>query len=261
MWPSLTRKVLRLHVGPQGLHGAVWRAAKLLAEANLPAPADGAPTVGVDALLASLAERTALRGARAEVEFADALVTLDLVDGEFADHSERQLRSIASACCIELLGADAGAQELRWQLQSDERHLLICALPRAAIGALTTALAAHDVTEQSVQPRLCASWNQHARQLGDGAAVLALASPAGTTIACLHDGAIVALGRFSSGAHGLIEALDAHVARLHASLGLDPSADGRYLLVADGIAPPQALQRWTLLPGAQSAVVAPGNTA
>lgn len=265
MWLSLSPKVLRLHVGPDGLRGAVWRGRHVLARASTGAPAADAPaSAAIDGLLAALAEQTTLSGVRAEVELADALVTLDVVEGEFAEHGERQLQAIATACSVELLGANAATHELRWQLQCDERHLLICALPREVLSVLNQAFMPHGVVLRSAQPRLCGSWNRHRRHLGKGAAVLAVTDATSTTIACLQGGAIAALGRLAGDASGLIDALDAHVARLQASLGWDAQADSRYLLIADRIASPKALQRWTLLPSdvsAFSAFSAQGDTA
>ncbi len=250
MW----RKVLRLHVGPQGLRGSVWRGRRLLAQAEAQASTADAPLATLDGLLATLAGQTALRGVRADVEFADALIILDVVDGDFADHSKRQLQAIATACVAELIGSASASHELRWQLQSDERHLLICALPRDLLAALGKGLAPHGIAMNSAQPQLCSTWNHHLRHLGRGPVVLALASSASTTIACLHDGAISALARFASDTDALIASLDAQVQRLQASLGLDGQGQGRYLLVADRVPTPGTLERWTLLPGEAATV-------
>ncbi len=115
------------------------------------------------------------------------------------------------------------------------------------------------MTLRSATPQLCNAWNRHARELGGGSAVLALANASGATVACLQDGAIAALARFGLGAGASIAALDAQVNRLQASLGLGANADSRYLLVSERMVSPKALERWTLLAG--EAAVAQGSAA
>lgn len=263
MWLDPRSKVLQLHVGPQQLRARLLRGKRVLAQAERSGPAaPSAAALGkcLKALLATLAEQSPLRGARADAELADALVLLDVVDGEFADHGERQLQAVAAACCAELLGpAGAAAHELRWQLQRDERHLLICALPRDVLAMLRESLAEHDLELRSATPQLCNAWNRHARELGGASAVLALANASGATVACLQHGAIAALARVAMSAGASIAALDVHVNRLQASLGLHPNADSRYLLVSDRMLSPKALERWTLLAG--EAAVAQGSAA
>ena len=90
----------------------------------------------IDAALASWPARRSLKGAQLDVELADSLVHLDVVAGDFAANSDRQLASVAAACVDELLGDAAKDHEIRWQLQPDGTHLLIGAVARvAAAGA------------------------------------------------------------------------------------------------------------------------------
>lgn len=264
MWLDLMPKVLQLHVGPHLLRARLTLGRRVLAQAERSGPAaPSAAALGkcLSGLLATLAEQSALRGARAEVELADALVLLDVVGGEFADHGERQLQAVAAACCAELLGAaGAAAHELRWQLQADERHLLICAMPRDVLEMLRECLAEHDMELRSATPQLCNTWNRHSRELGGGSAVLALANASSATVACLQDGAIAALARFGLSAGASIAALDAQVNRLQASLGLGADAHSRYLLVSERAVSPKALERWTLL-SSEAAAAAQGSAA
>ena len=46
----------------------------------------------------------------------------------------------------------------RAELQRDEKHLLICAVQREALEALTQSLQSHGVSLHSVQPHFCATW-------------------------------------------------------------------------------------------------------
>jgi hypothetical protein len=253
MWPDVIPeflvKVLRLRVRADALHGSVVRGRRVLAHASVQGAGGDAPLALLGTLLATLNAQSSLRGARAEVEIADSLVLLDVVDGDFADHGAPQLEAIATACIAELLGAGGATHEARWQLQGDERHLLIAALPRDLLAGLRDALALHGIRLHSAMPGLCCAWNRHAAQLGEGADVLALAGPGSTTIVCLEGTAIRALGRFACGANSFIATLDAQVNRLRASMGLAAQQDGRYLLVTEGVAVPPALARWTLLAG------------
>jgi hypothetical protein len=243
------RKVLRLHIGPGSLRASVWRGRRQLAQAELADPSADTLRPGLDALLAMLAQQCTLHGANADVEWADACVTLDVVEGEFADHSQAQLQAVASACVAELLGPTGAAMELRWQLQRDERHLLICAVPRDTLATLEQTLGAHGVRLRSAQPRLCEVWNRHTRRLGKGPAVLALVDATNTTIACLHDGAIAALARSATNAHHTIRCLDAQVNRLQSGLGVSAGDATRYWIVGDRLIESEPLARWTPLAG------------
>ncbi len=91
----------------------------------------------LDAAIVDLAKTMPVEGTRMFVEIADSLVHLDVALGDFADHTDRQLHAVAAACVSELL-ADAADHEIRWQLQSDERHLMICAIARPLMEAIAT---------------------------------------------------------------------------------------------------------------------------
>jgi hypothetical protein len=245
------RKVLRVQVERRGLRTSVQRGGWLarqavLCQAEGPAPGIDGLAAALEPLLAELEQQVDLRGASAQVEFGDAWVTLDVVEGEFAGLNERQLQAIATACIAELLGAASLQHELRWQLQRDEQHLLICAVQRKALEALTQSLQNHGVSLHSVQPHFCATWNRQARALADGPTVLAVVDGAGAAIACARSGIITSVGRATSTVEGLASLLDPQVDRLLASLGLNDDAT-RYLLV--GAEPAQHLlaPRWTVL--------------
>jgi hypothetical protein len=115
---------------------------------------------------------------------------MDVINGEFLGHNDRQLQAIANACVTEMIGDDAGDHEVRWQLQSDLRHLLICAIPRAHVSALAQVASANGLRLGSVQPDFALEWNRHAGALKAGSGVFAVASGADAAIAWVTDGVI-----------------------------------------------------------------------
>ena len=283
-WNKLVRLRVRAHSAGAILEQG-WPRRKVLARANH-ANSDAAPSVGtpataqpasadsisrsVDAVLAELGKTATLRGARLEVEWADALMQFDVVAGDFDGNSDRQLQAVAAACMTELLGEAAPAHEIRWQLQADGKHLLIGAIARDHLGALSEAAARHGLTLATVQPDFCLQWNRHAPAVMPGAAVFAVAAGHEAVIACVSDGAVAAM---SSGAwlarihqpgnstasvnqlmHGLgLEPtskevlLDVRVDRLLASVGQDAAGQSAFVLVAPELAGSKVSSRWTLI--------------
>lgn len=224
----------------------------------------------IEAVLVQLGRAVPLKGARLEVEWTDALTHFDVVAGDFAGDSDRQLQAVASACVSELLGDAAQAHEIRWQLQAGGHHLLIAAIPREHLKLLSEAATRHDLTLSSVQPDFCRQWNCHAKALKRGAAVFAVASDREAVIACVDNGAIatmssgawfdrnqpssgptVTVKRLMSGL-GLEPAakaglLDIRVDRLLASIGRDPAHQSAYVLVGPEMADANVSCRWTVL--------------
>ncbi len=194
----------------------------------------------------------------------------DVVGGDFVGNSDRQLQAVATACMAELLGEAAPAHEIRWQLQTDGKHLLIGAIARDHLGALSEAAARHGLIVSTVQPDFCLQWNRHAPAVKPGAAVFAVAAGHEAVIACVADGAVAAM---SSGAwlarvnlpgnstvavnklmHGLgLEPttkevlLDVRVDRLLASVGQDAASQSAFVLVAPELASAKVSERWTLI--------------
>ena len=199
-------------------------------------------------VLTDLGAASSLRGLQLKVELADSLVHLDVVAGEFAGHSDRQLQSVAAACVSELLGDAAEDHETRYQLQADEKHLLICAVARDQLGALSDAAAQHGSTLASVQPDLCMQWNRHATALKPGGSVFAVACGREAVIASVSDGTISAL---SSGAwldrQDTTSALDSRVDRLLASVGRDAASQSAFVLVAPAWCEKAVSPRWTVM--------------
>jgi len=147
----------------------------------------------IDAVLQELERSSSLRGANLIVELSDSLVHLDVVEGDFAGQSNRQLQAIANACVSELLGEESSGCEVRWQLQSGARHLLICAVPQAHLSALAEAASVRGLRFGSVQPDFVRQWNRHASALRAGPSVFAVTAGADVAIAWVADGIISAI--------------------------------------------------------------------
>jgi hypothetical protein len=240
---------LRLRVEPRRVSAALrtgWPAHRRFAAAAgsvastaaRPSGADPIDPDLVESVLGELAVEAPLRGARMGVEVDDALVHFDVVEGDFAAQSDRQLQSIAVACVAELLGDAAGGHEVRWSLQAGERHLLIAALPTALVELLAVAAGRHGVVLDSVQPAFARSWNAFVRGRHDAPAVLATTSGWHVLVSCVVDGAVRAVGsgpwRDESSATVGTSAAGAPSPRPRAAVGLDARA--ARLLASAGIA-------------------------
>lgn len=282
-------RTLRLRVTPEAawatLERTGWRM-RVLARARHPAsamsatargvPAAAAPgstealAANIEAVLAQIGRSAALHGARLVVEWSDSLTHFDVVSGEFAGDSDRQLQAVATACANELLGEAAQAHEIRWQLQSGGRHLLMAAIPREQLGLLDDACKRHGLTLASVQPDFCTQWNRHAKALKRGPAIFTVASEREAVVACVVDGAVATMSngawldrnRSSDGPSVTVKRLlsgfgldksektsilDTRVDRLLASIGRDPAKESAYVLVAPEIEEGEVASRWTIL--------------
>ncbi len=280
---------LRLRVTPHAAWATLqpgWWGTKALADAVHPANAvsnsrDAMPSsamavsiealaANIEAVLAQIGRSAAIRGARLIVEWSDSMTHFDVVSGDFAGDSDRQLQAVASACATELLGEAAQSHEVRWQLQAGGRHLLIAAIPREQLKLLDEACQRHGLTLVSVQPDFCTQWNRHAKALKRGPAVFTVASEREAVIACVVDGAVATMSngawldtnRPSGGPSVTVKrllsgfgletgakssVLDTRVDRLLASIGRDPAKESAYVLVAPEVEEGMLSPRWTIL--------------
>jgi hypothetical protein len=279
---------VRLRVTSDAVQGALtpgWPRYRVLVEAGHPvgepaAPPDPASTSplrgpgnaqadAIDAVLSELGENRSLLGAWLDVDLADSLVQLDVVKGDFAGDSDRQLQSVAAACMAELLGDAAQDLEVRWQLQADGAHLLIAALAQEQLSSLIEAAARHGLHLRSVQPDFCRQWNRHAAALKPGSAVFAVAHGREAVIARVARGAIVDISSggwldrpdgagddvshgdrrmsgFGTDPHATARLLDMRCDRLLASVGQDPAAQSAYVLVAPALSDHTVSPRWAV---------------
>ena len=269
----LLNRHVRLTVRPNTVLAAVWRGRWRPArvaefEATIdPSQADAEAQAARKAL-AGLAAKVSIGGARLQVEIADALVHLDVAEGEFAGLGTRTLTTIADACVAELLGEQAGAHQVRWQLQRDERHMFVCALPSRWVDAVVGAAATHHMNVASLQPSFNVQWNHHLGGRRMANAVFAVADGAHALIACVRDGVVTAVSngpwyadrgglgdstvdRLLAGV-GLVDSkksvtlIDVQVDRLLAGLGVDPGARADFVLVSAGEPHAYLSERWTV---------------
>jgi hypothetical protein len=263
------RKTVRLRVAASAVCGRLEQGLgrKLLAEATHAADEQA---LAIDAVLAELGLVLSLQGLRLDIELADTLVHLDVVEGDFSGNSERQLQAVATACVAELLGEAAEQHDIRWQLQADGRHLLIGAIAKEQIHVLAEAATRHHLKLRSIQPDFCLQWNRHASALKPGAGVFAVACGREAVVACVQQGAVAAIssgawldqsdapGATSVGVKRLMcgfgldsstttGVLDTRVGRLLSSLGRDAADQSSYLLVAPDVSQSALSSRWTVL--------------
>ncbi len=247
---------LRLHLRPGWLQsraasGQVLPPAGIQITSALALPLHQA----LDALFIEMQQHTDIRNARLQVELADAHVHFDVVQGDFAGYSEQQLQAIAQGCVAELLGDAANSQQLRWQLQPDGRHLLLCAIAEPMVGAVVQVAAQHGLRLYSMQPIFCSHWNRHRSALSQGTGVFTLADAGHSLTVCARRGSITALslGRWAAPAAGngnaaqlAAQSLDQRVDRLLASLGAQTEALSSFVLVARDPAALAVAARWTV---------------
>jgi hypothetical protein len=240
---------VQLTVTAGGLRAALWsgwprrRQRAVAAGAWQATAAEGQPagapdlTVALDRLFGELAGSAALRGLPLDVELSDALVHLDVARGDFAGHSEAQLRTVARACLGELLGDAIDAHQLRWQLQSDERHLLMCAAPSALLDELKSGSTRHGLRLRTLRTHFEAGWNRRGAALRSGLGIFACGHRNAAVVAFVRAGVIESLSTSSypaerEAANAPLR-LDEHVDRLVASLGVDVKQLQRFVAVDD----------------------------
>ena len=264
----LSNKALQLRVGARAVYATLsagWPRRKVVAraiemigtsaDAASALPQADAQAVAIDEALTSLAASASLAGARLSVELADARTHFDLVEGDFGAAGERELRNIASACATELLGDAAVGRILRWQVQPDQSHLLICAIETRAVESIVATARRHALKLVSIEPEFGAQWNRHAGTLRGGNGVFGVSCGAHATVAWVRRGAITAL---SSGAWpetvastrgdaGARTALDIRVDRLLAGKGVDSGRVGTFVLVAPDVSARALSPRWTVV--------------
>jgi hypothetical protein len=274
-------KRIHMRLGPEAIEatfdpgeagGKPWVA--LSRPCSLAAAASGASSVGAGApsasglptaledVLAKLNQRASLRGARLMVEVDDSLVHLDVVEGDFAGSSDRQLDAIAAASATELLGDGAAEHDLRWSLQAEGRHLLVCAMPRALVAAVSDAAGPRGINLASMQSSFARHWNAHGGRQRSSTAVFVVASRGHAVVACVVERSICAISSgpwigprapkvgaaLTTGTRdAAIKVLDAWVDRLLASLGIPCAAATVFTLVAPSARVHGTSPRWNLI--------------
>lgn len=203
----------------------------------------------LDALFSELQQQSDIGQASLRVTLADAHVHLDVVAGDFAAYSTQQLQAIAEGCVAELLADSALTQVVRWHLQPDLRHLLICAVEQTLVDAVVQTADRHHLRLASLQPVFCQHWSHHSGVLPQGNGVFTVSDDGADAvaghglIACVLRGSITALSRCS------MATLDLQVNRLLASLGQQALAMSEFVLVARDPHDRVPSERWSMCDG------------
>ena len=273
--PTHLKATLRGRWPRRAVRAAVERAwfesAASLPPASRPIASGEALAFGpaLDRAFAELGNVGALGGLAIDVVLSDALVHFDIAQGRFGALGEQQLKSIAQACTQELLGEQAAQFEVRFQLQRNEQHLLVCAVPIALLSALRACAAGAGLRLRSVQPQFSKLWNRYGRKVQAGLGVLAVGDENHAMIALVRHGVVEALSSGSGldqpeHAHGqparrgrprpaadpgtaTPSGLDAKVDRLLASLGVESCELDRLVAIVGGALAQALSSRWTVM--------------
>lgn len=244
-------KAVRVRVGAQSVQGTVhpaWSPGRILAQARrdiegaaaeVEQPVSEATPFAsaLAGVLSDLGVGSDSRVRSGRVSMADARVHFDVVPGDYADLSERQLQSIARVCVSEILGERANGHEVRWQLQKDLRHLFIAAMGASDVAQVMDLATTSGIGAMSLQPDFCTRWNAHRQALSGRSGVFVSVDGGHMVAALVQQGAITAL---SSGlvrqpgsaddVGGRKPELDERVDRLLFGVGQDPDQLSSFLL-------------------------------
>ena len=251
----LSNSRVRLDIGTHAIDAEVWRGwlrpVRVAQHRHVRTEVDAADRLLFEAVqqaLGELALQAPIDGAALHVELADSLLQFDVARGDFAALGERRLSILAETSMSELLGEAAGRHVLRWQLQRDERHLLVCALPIAILQSLQAAAQGPGLRLARVEASFVAHWNRRARAGLADRAVLAVAGEEHALIACVEHGSIITLWHAALGAAPAQHAaeLELQVDRLLASVGRAAVAATAMLLIDTAGAQRAWSRRWTV---------------
>jgi hypothetical protein len=270
--PSSTEQGVKasLAVGAFAGLGAPTVMANVISQ-RLALHADGSNTAEVmrEALL-SLSQRADIRGADLQVQVADNLAVLEVVRCEPNDvlrSNTRQMQRLAEVSVAEVLGDKASQYEVRWQVQADNEHLFVCALPRALMSGITSAAQAYGLTLTQVQPQFSQVWNASLAQLTQTHATQAVFLRASTheaVLSCVRNGVITQISQALSlkpndnaDAPDTISPINQHVStmsrvdalvdRLLTALGEDPAQSWRFFASSQGLSRADFSPRWQML--------------
>jgi len=266
----LLNRSLHLHIGARTVWGILrpaWSRSRVLARSRHvfgPSTLDLDLSIAKDALedsysdaveavVAELDSEASAQMAHLKVVLSDSRAYYDVVTGDYRNASDRQLQAIATSCVTEVLGECATSQVVRWQLQSDRRHLFISSIDIHDVETLVQTATRLQLHLNSLQTEFCTQWNLHSRGLPYGTGVFSVTSAAHFMAVYAVEGSIVALtcGPYSHvEANSILESvspIDERVDRLLASIGCDAKADSTFLLVASDTSPISVAPRWTVM--------------
>jgi hypothetical protein len=274
----LLNRSLHLHIGPgfiQGILLPAWTRETVLAKAKRTFSSlaqetrfsshgesvDETYRAAAESVIVELASTASAQKARLHVVLADSWVHYDVVAGDYAASSDRQLQAIADACIIEVLGDRAINQVVRWQLQPDKQHLFISSIDTKAIDGLVQVASRVKLRLHSLQTEFCTQWNLHAQALPNGTGVFSVVSESQLVVVYSLRGSIIALSSApaerledTSPAESPTYPIDVLADRLLTCIGHDPKDNATYLLVASEQSPIHDTSRWTVIRPAEELV-------
>ena len=249
-------KTLRLHIEADAMH------ATLHAGRNDQVIAQITRVYDPSALLEVLQELITDLLAKANKSRPTLIVTVsidiahfDIAEGDFSYYGEPQLDAIATGCISEVLGEGPVPMEIRWQLQPDLRHILLCALDSQLVHAVTESARLHRLELASLQPVFCHYWNKYSTPLRHAKGIFALQDSERALVCISNKGSITSLSYgpaarsdLDQPANGRAKSpLDLRVDRLLTSTGAHADAIDHYLLVTQGAHDLSPHPRWNVI--------------
>lgn len=250
----LLNSCVALLVRPEAMRASSWRGwprRRQTAELAVEISADQTHAAALAQLLDGLAQHSKIDGASLHVELADSLVHFDVVEGDFSALGTRTLSAMADASVAELLGDSASDYAVRWTLQRDERHLLVCALPERWLDTLSDAASTRRLGVASIRTGFRTQWNAQMAGTPAADAVFAVAEGAQVLITCVNSGVVTAISHgpwLADSAEPATALIDVHVDRMLTGLGLDLQAARDFVLVSAAPAPHPLAPRWQVRP-------------
>lgn len=192
--------------------------------------------------------RRSPRGVGLDVTVDDRLVWLDVVQGDFAGCSQRELALLAEAAAAEVLGDELSRLDLRADLQKGGRHLVLMAMPQALVDQVRNLAEERHLRLLGLKAAFVRAWNGQCKSVSGKDLVFAWHDRGEAVLARVHGGALTAISRPR---HVPDEpALDAACRRLQTRLGDDSLAPVERVLVSSGEWSSSAGSSWQMrLPG------------
>lgn len=252
----LWNKNMFLHIGADAVHATLPPDRKGISVTQT-VPVNEATNMAdtLTALLAEILPKAGKSRPSLTATISLDLVHLDIAAGNFASYSEQQLEAIATGCMSELLGEGATPMEVRWQLQPNLQHILLCALDSHLVQAVIQTAQAHQLELASLQPVFCHYWNKYSKSMRRSKGIFAL-QDSQRALVCLNDkGSVTALSCGPAARSDLDQPsngrakspLDLRVDRLLTSTGGHADAIDQYLLVTHRARDLAPHPRWTVI--------------
>jgi hypothetical protein len=232
---------IRLEIRPDGLSLELPPLVQAGAQHTIEADGQGL-AAALDQALASTDRPPAARSV--DVTLAPDFCWLDVVEGDFAEMSERVIGQIARGSVAESLGQSAAAHELRWQVQADGRHMVLLAVPTSFAQALQAALTAHALQARRLEATALSLWNWSAERGAPASGIWAWYRRGQVVMARVRQGVITSFN--CEWAMGGPPELDLVLRRLLGRHGDELGPADHCFLLSDDAWPQDQLGAWNL---------------